>query len=79
MKNPKRGPFDLSIDLEKIPSYRSRFTSLNGVVPQANLKMKQESTAPARDADKNLREKFCTGTNPYSLPSIILRKKGVKA
>lgn len=78
MKNAKKGPFELSIDLEQIPSYRARFGSVDKTGGQINLKLEGESTAYAQDQSKNLREKLCSGQNQFSLPSVILRRKGLK-
>lgn len=79
MKNPKKGPFDLSIDLDKIPSYKGRFMSMDRVSGQCiDLKIESVSTKPAQDAEKDLRAKFGTGTDQRSLPSIILRRKGLR-
>ena len=75
--NAKKGPFQLSIDLTQIPSFKTRFMSLDRVAGGINLKQEYVSTKPARDADKNLREKFGSGHNPFTVPSTILRKKGL--
>lgn len=78
MKNPKRGPFDLSIDLEQIPGYKARFMTMDRVAPQINLELESVSTKPAQDQFTNLREKLQSGQDQRSLPSVILRRKGVR-
>lgn len=76
MKNPKKGPFDLSVDLDKIPGYRNRFLSMDRLGNIVNQECDKVDLSQAKDAEKNLREKFVTGTDPRSLPSIILRRNG---
>lgn len=78
MKNPKKGPFDLSVDLEKIPSYRTRFQSMDAMAGGLKLKQEPVSTEAARDQHKNLREKLGTMTDRHTLPSVILRRKGIR-
>lgn len=75
-RNPKQGPFDLSIDLTQIPSFKARFGRVDPNGDKINLEMKTVSTKVAQDAEKDLRAKFGTGTDPRSLPSIILRRQG---
>lgn len=79
IRNPKKGPFELSVDLEKIPSFKSRFMSLDRMTGQCvNTELESVSTKPAQDQEKDLRAKLGTGTDPRSLPSIILRRKGLR-
>lgn len=76
--NPKKGPFDLSVDLDKIPSYKTRFNSMDSLTGGA-IDMKVSRTDPGEACDpENLREKLRTGTDQRSLPSIILRRKGIR-
>lgn len=60
--NPKKGPFDLSIDLTKIPSFRGRFASMDnltgGTIDMTTQKCDLDQ---ARDAEPNLREKLRSG------------------
>lgn len=79
MKNPKKGPFDASIDLEQIPGYKARFNTAGNIGATINTQLKSPDISEAADHDKNLRAKFKSGTDIRSLPSIILRKKGQKA
>lgn len=78
MKNTKKGPFDISIDLEQIPGFKARFGSVD---PRGGvIKFEQESvsTEAARDTSKDLRAKLGSGQNRFTLPSVILRRKGVR-
>lgn len=77
--NPKKGPFDLSIDLNKIPSYRTRFASMDNLAGgKIDLKTEACDIKPALDAEPNLREKLRSGQDIRSNPSVILRRKGVR-
>lgn len=79
MKNPKKGPFDLSVDLHKIPSYQTRFNSMDRLTGgPIDIKMDPVDRAQAADAEKNLRAKLNSGTDIRSTPSIILRRKGIR-
>lgn len=78
MKNPKKGPFDLSVDLEKIPGYSSRFLSLDAASgPQISMTGKPPCEQ-VREKDSELRARLATGADQRSLPSVILRRKGVR-
>lgn len=79
MKNPKKGPFDLSVNLETIPSYRSRFMSMDAVSgPQIKMSNTPSSNEQVREKDSELKARLASGTDPRSLPSVILRRKGVR-
>jgi len=78
MKNPKKGPFDLSVNLENIPSYRSRFLSMDAV---SGPQIKMTGNPPSeqvREKDSELKARLASGTDTRSLPSVILRRKGVR-
>lgn len=77
-RNPKKGPFDLSVDLTQIPSFKSRFASMDSLTGgKINMPFEQVDLSQAQDADKNLRKKLASNTDIRSTPSIILRKKGI--
>ncbi len=76
MKNPKKGPFDLSVDLDQIPGFRARFGRVGPHAEIIDLKQEYVSTLPAQDAEKDLRAKFGSGQNQFTLPSVILRRNG---
>lgn len=76
--NPKKGPFDLSVDLDKIPGYKSRFNTLDSLGNIIKPESERVSITPAVDQHKNLRQKFNSGQDPHTLPSTILRRKGVR-
>jgi len=79
MKNPKKGPFDLSVDLTKIPSYRGRFNSMDSLTGgPIETKFDRVDLKQACDAEKDLRAKLGSGQDIRSTPSIILRRKGVR-
>lgn len=78
MKNPKKGPFDLSVDLDKIPSFGSRFASMDGLTGRpVKMEMEETDVTPALDAH-SLRAKLGSNQDIRSTPSIILRRKGVR-
>lgn len=78
-KNPKKGPFDLSVDLCKIPSYRTRFSSMDSLTGgPINIEFDPVDKSQATDAEKNLRAKLGSHTDIRSTPSIILRRKGIR-
>ena len=75
--NPKKGPFDLSIDLDKIPGYASRFKtmdSLGGIIDM----QKPEPVDTNLANDPLLKEKLRSGQDVRSNPSVILRRRGVR-
>ena len=76
MKNPRKGPFDLNIDLEQIPSYQTRFKSLDSM--GSSISMAKPKQVIKETPDLNLREKIGSGQDPRSLPSVILRRKGIR-
>lgn len=79
MKNPKKGPFDLSVDLDMIPGYRSRFLSMDVASgPQIKMSDSGPSTEQIREKDSELKSRLGSGTDTRSLPSVILRRKGVR-
>lgn len=78
--NPKKGPFQASIDLNQIPGYRSRFASLDSLIGPAKINMQPfEPTdlSIAVDAE-NLREKLGSHQDIRSNPGIILRRRGMQ-
>lgn len=77
-RNPKKGPFDLSVDLMQIPSFRSRFASMDSLTGSP-IKMDAPcETNPIANPEPDLRERLRSGTDIRSTPSIILRRKGVR-
>jgi len=77
--NPKKGPFDLSVDLNKIPSYRTRFASMDNLTGGTiNITGEKCDLSQAQDAAPDLREKLRSGQDIRSTPSVILRRKGVR-
>lgn len=78
-KNPKKGPFDLSVDLTQIPSFRSRFTSMDHLTGgPIKTSFEKVDLSQAVDAEKDLRAKLASGQDIRSTPSVILRRKGVR-
>lgn len=79
MRNPKKGPFDLSVDLEKIPSFKTRFASMDNLTGGAiNIDHQATNLSEAVDAAPSLREKLKSGQDIRSTPSVILRRKGIR-
>lgn len=77
--NPKKGPFDLSVDLNKIPSYKSRFATMDGLTGgPINITGEKCDLSQAQDAASDLREKLKSGQDIRSTPSVILRRRGVR-
>ena len=73
--NPKKGPFDLNIDLDKIPSYATRFKSMDSMGSCINMEpMPVSDTSLA--SDPNLKAKIKSGQDVRSNPSVILRRQG---
>jgi len=75
--NPKKGPFDLSIDLNKIPSYESRFKSMDSLGGGINM-THPEPVDTSLAHDPLLKEKLKSGQDVRSNPSVILRRRGVR-
>lgn len=75
----KKGLYQSTISLNQIPSYQTRFLSMDKLgsvgIP---LTMEKSDADLAADAEKDLRVKFASGQDQRSLPSVILRRKGVK-
>lgn len=80
--NPKQGPFDSSYDLNKIPSYQSRFASMDSLVGEKidmqNCNEKEREGFYKTDEHEKLRAKLGSGQDIRTNPSIILRRKGVR-
>lgn len=74
----RKGPFDSNIDLKQIPSYQTRFMSMDKLGSQINMQA-PEPTDLAEAMDKeNLREKLGSHQDIRSNPGIILRRWGMK-
>ena len=77
MKKAIKQTFDANIDLKELPGYGARFNTAGNVGPQINLEL-QPTKYYCADGEKDLRKKLQSGTDPRSLPSIILRRNGKK-
>lgn len=78
-KNTKKGPYDLSFVASRAPGYKSRFAKIGEVAPQLHsFQPIAKSDIAMSGEPENLREKFRTGSDPRTLPSTILRRKGIR-
>lgn len=75
--NPKKGPFDLSINLNQIPSYGSRFIPNTQSGEQINI-IHDEEMDIKNASDSKLVDKLKSGQDVRSNPSVILRRNGVR-
>lgn len=75
--NPKKGPFDLNIDLTQIPSFKTRFSSLDRFGKATKME-RPEHVDHAIVADPDLKQKIGSMQDPRSNPSVILRRNGIR-
>lgn len=79
MKQAKKGPFNISVDLEQIPSYASRFASMDGLTANPiKLDLAPVDLSIAMDAEKDLGKKLGSRQDIRSNPGIILRRYGLQ-
>lgn len=71
----KKKIFDLTIDLEKIPSYESRFNNLGLKLFEATNIREGEYQTPF-SSDTTQKEQFPSLMPEKTLPSRFLRRKG---
>lgn len=58
------------------PGFQSRFKSLDGLFG-TTINQTKEDSSPGIFADHSLRKRYKSNLVPETLPSVVLRKKGV--
>lgn len=77
-RNPKKGPFDLSVDLCRIPSFETRFASMDKLVDALPMSRTTEADLNQATDAENLRQKLRSNQDIRSNPNVILRRKGIR-